>query len=243
MKCWFFKKRLYLYRQGELTAEQKRGLEKHLDSCDRCRQEACRILEIEQWISPLRTDKPVLPRPEEMTDRIMNRIRTGKAQPRPESPADPQRIFYGRIPRFVFAALALLVIGSFFYQEFYFLARISRLEQRMAVLSEARANHLNDPRMQQLSAEFWKSSLRNQPGLRIPGTKPDNPWVLIKKSDLDSLIRDSRHSRILSDSDLEQIRRVFADLGEQDFKTLSNAIDRDWLLRHRRELIHRIDRL
>ncbi|MBN1894579.1 zf-HC2 domain-containing protein [bacterium] len=243
MKCWIYKKKLFLYRQGELTAGEKRSLEKHLSSCERCREEAVRIRAVEQGAALLRAEKPDLSQPDELTDEVMRRIRTETAYRRMEGRADLFSGFFGRIPRFVYAVLAAAIIGSFFYQEYRILHKISGLERRMAGISGAGGGVPAGPVLDRLSAGLRTAGPVPGAGLQMPGRNESDDWILIRRRELDSLIRAYGINRSTAVPDMEKIRRILIRLYQSGYRVPDPAAETDWIIRHRRELMQKIDRL
>jgi len=242
-KCWIYKKRLYLYRQGELTAGEKRSLEKHLDSCGRCRQEAVQIRGIEQHTASLRAEKAALSRPEELTDAVMRRIRGGMGVRRTEGPSFRLPVFVRRIPRFVYAVLAAAIIGSFFYQEYRILAKISRLEERMAGIPVGGRGIPAEPVLDRLPAGLRNTISVPRTVLEKQGLDTGDYWILIKRSELDSLIRAYRDSRMAVVPELAKIRRMLVEWNEKEFLSPGYVQEMNWMIRHKREWLQKIDRL
>jgi len=239
MKCWIHKKRLYLYRQGEVTAGERRALEKHLDSCEKCREEAVRIQEIEQGSSLLRAEKPALSRPEEMTDSVMRRIRAGIA----DRPSVRIPVIFGQIPRFAYAVLAAAILGSFFYQEYRVLAKISRLEQRMAGIPGGRGGVHAEPVLDRLPAGLRTAGPITVAGMEKPEWDAGDYWILIKKSELDSLLRVYGDSPVAAVPELEKIHRMLVEWDETKSLSPASVREMDWIIRRRREWLQKIDRL
>ena len=72
MRCKHYEKWIYLYREGELTLQERDRLGRHLETCGRCRRIESRIRQLEEATGYLKMKRPVLPESEKLTDEILN---------------------------------------------------------------------------------------------------------------------------------------------------------------------------
>ncbi len=144
MECERFDQMLYLYRRGELSDDEAAALTEHVKTCTRCAATQQRITQVDRYVESVRAISPTLEKPEELTARLMARIRgTSKTRDRTSLKDTINRLLdYFLLPpvRYASAAIVVIAMGSFSLQYFTILRSIGSLEQSMAIspLSKAK---------------------------------------------------------------------------------------------------------
>jgi hypothetical protein len=133
MKCRTCQHLLTLSRKGELDLKQEIRMDRHINSCSECSQAKRRIGNVNAKLSYLRKGHPYLSQPEALTDSIMHQIRGQSRRRESISTAGSvwEFFLFPKI-RLSLTVLIVLVVSSFFVQEFLVLNRLSRLEEKIA---------------------------------------------------------------------------------------------------------------
>lgn len=130
MRCRTAERLLHLYREDELHPDQNEALERHLLTCDVCRERAAVIRSgLERLESARRQASP----PEVPAGLKESILRRTVAQGAPRRTARRPYREYGLLPllRPVPALLGLLLLALLAWQEFTLLERLARLEARL----------------------------------------------------------------------------------------------------------------
>jgi hypothetical protein len=185
MRCKSYEKWIYLYREGELTLQEKNKIKQHLATCGNCRQLEKRIRQLEEATGTLRMEHPVLPEGESLTDDILNSVRPLKT--------DKHRVLRGRRPlhlHWIFVGAALVLAAAFLMQQSWVYLKVSQLENRMAGMEAWPQKDLLS------SLTTGTGQLRRLSGLRHVtlgenGNTKDE-YVVIKREVLEALLQTNR---------------------------------------------------
>ena len=136
MRCGRMRRRLYLYRSGELDDRETSELERHLAACEVCSAELKRLMEFDRRIEAVRTHEPIVERPDELADTVMEQIRISSATAprRQRSRADNQltAFLFSPVLRRVCVGLALTVTALAIGQEILLLGEVNSFDNRLA---------------------------------------------------------------------------------------------------------------
>lgn len=221
MHCKHYQKALYLYRKNELTNRQQKKLDHHIAKCPYCSRIKQKLEIMDTIAVKIRKSEPNFSDPDKITDNVLAEIYTSA----PDVPLTRSDKISDNLLNFISlpkVRLALLVFGimiitTFFLQEFMILSKISNLEKKLALHSENR--HLEENIL--FKKSFLFSDMHNMDQLKNlqdfinAYSEFSNGWSIIKISRLESLIRS--YKNILQENklllkDLEKRNPIFHSL-------------------------------
>lgn len=115
MECKTARKYMHLFKEDELTDNEKTLLRKHLAECVECTALSEQLDLYEEAIKDIAGQEPYLTNPGELTDAIMSGIQSGKTG----LLEDTIRTFSLPVLRIAATILILIQIGVFSYQRLY----------------------------------------------------------------------------------------------------------------------------
>ena len=212
MSCKRFIKKLHLYAPGELSAGERKRLEKHLLRCDRCSELKRQIEKAGHIIELVRTASPKIQEPEKLTRTIMDRIAAERYERASvlDRAVDMLQVLFFPKTRPALVAMILFIVIGFFIQESMNMYRISQLEKKVAYQSMHTATTQFDRYMQELDSrdvEQIKAVFREENVLDV-----SDEWILIRRQSLDALLHS--YNRFLQENTqlLEEVRQKDPDL-------------------------------
>jgi hypothetical protein len=235
-----YQKLLHLYRSGELSHREAKKLERHLDRCEECAREKLKIEKTEQLIEKARSTMPLLPNPQELTDRIMQTLQY-------EQPGGSGVIkgvkynyrwldwFYFPRVRFAMVGIVLVVLGIFIFQSTMILHRVSSLEQKMA-LQAAGTEREWHPRPKKAMLRVLEEAAR------VPDNCPDD-WVVIDRKTLDVLLRVYEKWHLGDKRGLYQLEKDFPLLEKLDFADGIKKSELKEILKNKKQILEFIDKI
>ena len=206
MSCKKYQKNIYLYKEGELSTKEKQKLEMHLSQCPDCSKEAENVISDFSKLSNLKVKL-------EFTDfsNVLNDIeRSIRFEQNLKTPSKKKFIndMLEKISipktRFVFSAIAVLLMMVLVAQEVFVLSRISTLENRM---SEHKTKTQNLSHL-----EFAKF------------LSPNQDQVTVDKQTLENILESYTDLQLTNKILLEALRKAVPELDE-DF--IDNGIDQE----------------
>lgn len=135
---------LYLFREGELTSDERAKVIAHLDECPACRSTIADLHSIDTALDPVRKETPAMAGGRNFAGNVIAVLSRGSGRRFgyfPES-FSPGKIFGWVRPALSFALLSLAVL--FLVQEYRDAARVAELEQRLADLHPVTGNAQTD---------------------------------------------------------------------------------------------------
>lgn len=235
-----YQKLLHLYRSGELSRREAKKLERHLNRCEGCAREKLQVEKTERLMEKARSAMPLLPNPQELTDRIMQTLQY-------EQPGDLGVVkdvkykyrwldwFHFPKVRFALAGIVLVVLGIFIFQSTMVLHRVSSLEQKMA-LQAARTEREWHPRPK-------KAMLRAlEDAARVPDNWPDD-WVVIDRKTLDILLKVYEEWHRGEKRGLYRLEKDFPLLEKLDFTDGIKKSELKEILKNKKQILKFIDKI
>lgn len=136
MMCNTYKKWIHLYRKGELEAQEKFRLGKHLQSCAECRQLLQEINKLDEFRTELKTIHIQLP------DNLSSRITRTIYRSREGTRAASALPWYVR-PKLQFSMvmLSVLLLSAFFAERLQLYYQLSALENKLSKQVDTGAKH------------------------------------------------------------------------------------------------------
>lgn len=130
MKCREVQHQLYLYRPGELTAERRKAVDRHLAVCPDCTAMRDAVLELERQVSEVRSMEPGIEDPAGLTSEIM---RATLGDDGPAMRSSGVLFDWSASPAFRVAACLMLFLfsGLFFAQTAVDARKMTALESRL----------------------------------------------------------------------------------------------------------------
>ena len=136
MDCGKSHRLLHLNKEGELSTRERRRLAEHAQSCKSCALELQRIEQADKYIQRIILARPEVPRPKEFVDSVMEKVRqasiTGNQSWSSHLLQTILDFMVTPRARMATAALTVVALGTFAYQEISLLSGIRALEIKMA---------------------------------------------------------------------------------------------------------------
>jgi hypothetical protein len=234
MGCKRYQKWIHLHRSGELSVRRMQKVNRHLEQCRTCTEVRDRIVRTDLLLARMRQSNPRLVDPGRTTSAIMDSIGcTGNSLPRDTNinhrylgpittsifRSIKERLSNDHKMSFGLAAVAVLIVGVFFIQESLILSHVSRLEERMVVISKNTNGFASSIRF---DIPFTIDCINavKQAGL-LELALPEE-WVTVKKTELEALIQSYRDFRLFNAVLLKIIQK-----NHPEVRTLDDAMSSD----------------
>lgn len=134
MSCKKIKKRIHLYRSGELSNREKSQLQLHLSGCQKCREDLHKTLYFDSWTAQMR-ENPVYPeQPDKLVQQIIHSIKGS------ENLSGSRGGFLFSQLKIVVLVLGIVFLGGLVIEGGLLLKRISDLEAQISSMSKKTEN-------------------------------------------------------------------------------------------------------
>ena len=249
MRCKKYRKLLHLNRPGELTERQQMRLARHLAHCQDCAAELRRIQNADATLRQLREFKPELKEPEKLTNEIVQEARGIKSTMR----RNPFENFVDGLldiieapkVRFAMAGFVILLVASFFIQEFTVLYRISNLEKRVAMQHKNQDSRYDKVLAGANALYTYSTSTRQEiySDLVPLHQKIDEDLIIVDKKRLASLVETNLKLRKTNKLLLKVIEEISSEASDVVIEDGITKSELDFLLSRREEIIKLLRRL
>ena len=249
MRCKKYQKLLHLNRPGELSERQQMRLTRHLAHCPTCAAAFRRIQNADATLRQLREFKPELKEPENLASEIVQEARGLKGMMR----RNPFENFVVGIldiieapkVRYAMAGFIILLIASFFIQEFTVLYRISHLEKRVAMQQKNQDSIYDKVLAGAHSLNTFSATSRQElySDLVQLHQKIDEDWIIVDKKRLASLVETNRKLRKTNKLLLKVIEEISSEASDVVIEDGITKSELDFLLSRREEIIKLVRRL
>lgn len=223
MSCKPYVKALHLNRPGELSKRQMQKLKRHLTACESCSELKKRIERAERAVAAYKKLEPPVPEPGRLADSAIQLVCAQKLST--QRTERSFSVFLDRLTlpkvRFGLLVSAAVIVAAFFVQESVILSRLSHLEKKMTLNSNAFQIEFTD--LESLLDRMVESPnvLQNAGVLKSIRAMSENERVSVKRGDLERFIRSYRNSR--------RLNAVLLDLVQEQFTEIQAVGPEEWI--------------
>jgi hypothetical protein len=208
MRCGKINELLYL-RADELSAEELKSVKSHISKCELCSKEFADITKTNEFIAYIRNTEPFLVNEAEFTDEIMQMIESKEPMPLNSFFAETldrfSNFFRNTVVRATAVTIVLIIVSTFFIQQYFVFNSVSSLEYKLAVKNSSLTTTeagFNELKVLKLAVDFVALIKGNRAYAEFTGD-----WILTNKAKLNeflSLYSDLQHYKSLYSKEIEE---------------------------------------
>ena len=236
MRCRKINDLLYL-KPEELTSDELNSVKAHISECRLCSKEFAEITLTNEFIARLSGSQPFLTNETDFIDEIMQRIEQAEPLPARSFLNDIldkfSHFFLHTAVRATAAAIILILVSTFLFQQYTVFNSVSTLEDKLAVEngnSTATQAGFNEIKVLKLAADFLELIKGNQIYAEFTGG-----WILTNKTKLNEFLT--------LYSDLQNYRSLYSREIEEQYPELNTFLGKKLSIEELQEFVKKNEKL